>query len=174
MIRLFLFSTLTTLNFHSFATEQIDDIFTIGFKGKTYPIAERPLSQKFDNETIRLILGPDFCTASWRGYKARWQLLDGKLMLNSMQKNPCERKFNPVSSGDFFGTQEYPIHADWFTGKITLMVGEESYRYENGVQIGYDQDVFVFNFQNGKLISKGMEELKYRYKKRFLEPKDEH
>ncbi|KZN70452.1 hypothetical protein [Pseudoalteromonas luteoviolacea] len=165
MLRLFLFFSLVIFCFEAYATAQIDDTFTIGFKGKTYPIDERPLSQKFDRDYIKSKLEPDACTASWRGYKARWQLIEGKLMLTSIQKNPCSNQYNPENAGELFNVQQYPVHADWFTGKITLLVGEKTYIHNDGDLIGYDQDVFVFNFDNGKLVSKGIDVVKPRYDK---------
>jgi hypothetical protein len=149
---------------------QIDDTFTIGFRGKTYPIGERPLKQKFDHDYIRSILNSEMCSRSWRGYKANWQLIEGRLMLTSIQKNPCNEEYNTVSSSTFFESQKYPINADWFTGKITLMVGEVNYLHKNDVQIGYDQDVFVFYFAGGELVSKGMEVVNRRYDENRIKP----
>ena len=139
------------------ATEQIDDVFSVG--GKAYPIDELPLDQLLAPDHISKMLQQPVCTASWRGYQANWYLKDDYLWLESIRKNPCDSKYEYIESSILFGNKNYPIKAEWFTGNISFPVGEIKYRYgkDGDGPHGYDVDVFVFTFNHGKLVSKNMQ-----------------
>lgn len=153
-----------------FATEQIRDVLTVenGF----YHIQETPLSQLYDHEELSSILKHQRCTGSWRGYKASWALRDGFLWLTHIRKNPCSDSYESVEAKALFDGEEYPVKASWYNGNIALPVGEakavvregsdESNSREDDL-LGYDVEAFVFNFENGKLVSKGVELVQKRY-----------
>ncbi len=58
----------------SFATEQIKDVLRVG--EARYSIRELPLNQLYDHDKLSSILNQELCSASWRGYKAGWELKD--------------------------------------------------------------------------------------------------
>ncbi|WP_045858754.1 hypothetical protein [Teredinibacter purpureus] len=153
-----------------FATEQIKDVLSVG--EARYSIRELPLNQLYGHDKLSSILNQELCSASWRGYKARWELKDSFLWLRGLEKNPCSNGYEPVEAKLLFGGQEYPIKAEWFTGKIVLPVGETKYVMREGFDendmkdgdlLGYDLEAFVFNFVDGKLNSKGVELIQKRY-----------
>jgi len=111
------------------------------------------------------------CSASWRGYKAHWQLIEGYLYLRSILKNPCSDSYEHIDANVLFDKQKYPIKAEWFTGTISLPVGEVDYKYGETEDelLGYELDVFVFHFKKGKLVSKGMELFEKRYDMKIME-----
>ena len=156
MIRsiIFLLSFLCSLSV--FATEQIDDLFSI--ERIDYSISELPLSQLYSPNQLFEIIHPQMCTASRRGYQANWRLRGDYLWLDSIRKNPCDPNYESIESTLLFKNKNYPIKADWFTGSISLPVGEFKYKYGKDVDdlLGYEVDVFEFVFSKGKLVSKGM------------------
>ncbi len=154
----------------SFATEQIRDVLTVG--GGYYHIRETPLSQLYDSEKLSSILKPEVCSGSWRGYKASWEIRDGHLWLTHIRKNPCNDSYESIKAETLFPSKEYPIKAGWHNGKIILPVGEaisvmrkgfDKNNPENGDYLGYDLEAFVFNFGDGRLVSKGVEFVQKRY-----------
>jgi len=146
------------------ATEQIDDLFSIG--RIDYSISELPLSQLYSSNQLFEIIHPQMCTASRRGYQANWRLRDDYLWLDSIRKNPCDPNHESIESTLLFKDKNYPIKADWFTGSISLLVGEFKYKYGKDVDdlIGHEVDVFEFVFSKGKLVSKRMRVDRKSYK----------
>ncbi len=102
--------------------------------------------------------------------------LGGSLKIPSLakrhRKKPCDDGYDPVEAALLFGNREYPVNADWYTGKIVLPVGETKYvmregfdenNMKDGDYLGYDLEAFVFNLVDGKLESKGVELVQERY-----------
>ena len=165
-----LFTFILSLCSSCFATEQIKDVLTVG-EG-SYHIQEVPLNQLIEHDELSAILKQQMCTASWRGYKASWELKDGLLWLKHIRMNPCSDTYESIDASILFKEKEYPIKASWYNGKIILPVGETKYimrdgfdedNWRDGDLIGYDQEAFVFNFVKGRLESKGVELIQKRY-----------
>lgn len=156
MIRFFIFLLSFLCGISASATEQIDELFSVG--RKIYTINELPLSQLYSPNQLFEIIHPQMCTASRRGYQATWILKDGYLWLESIRKNPCDPNHEYIESTLLFENKNYPIKAEWFTGSISLPVGEIKYEYgkDGGDLLGYEVDVFEFVFSKGKLVSKGV------------------
>lgn len=153
----------------SFATVQIKDVFKVG--DAYYSINELPLLQLYNHGELSSILHQEPCSASWRGYEAHWELKENFLWLTRMEKNPCNNKYENIEADLLFEGQEYPIKAEWYTGKIILPVAEKKYvtregfdedNIQDGGLLGYDLEAFVFNFVEGRLESKGVEIIQKR------------
>ncbi|EAQ98754.1 hypothetical protein [Congregibacter litoralis] len=169
-MRIFIYLFLLIIASSGNTTEQIDDVFLVG--DAHYLIDERPLEQRISRDDLIETLEPEMCTASWRGYRATWTLKDEYLWLSHIQMNPCSKRYESVDAQVLFRLKSYPIKAAWFTGSLVLPVGEKNYIYREGVDpehysvgdtLGYDVEAFVFNFEAGKLVSKGLELLEKRY-----------
>lgn len=148
-----------------YATSQIRDVLQIS--DNYYPIRELPLNSLLtEDELIKIIKG-EMCTASWRGYQADWELKEGYLWLNDIEKNPCNSGYKQLKAEVLFKGKEYPIKAGWFTGKLHMQIGETEYLFvdndENKDLIGVNFEALIFVFKKGKLISKNIELIEVRY-----------
>ena len=154
------------------ATEQIKEVFIVG--DTSYPIRQTPLNQRFHPDVISELIDPQICSASWRGYRGTWRLRDGFLWLSHIRKSPCSDRYERVEADVLFADAQYPVRADWYTGKIILPVGDKKFVYPAGIDpvhhsaedmLGYDLEAFVFNFKDGELVSKGVETIQRRYER---------
>jgi hypothetical protein len=164
MIRVSIFILSMLYSILASGSEQISDLFSI--ERKIYPIDELPLDQLYASDHLSKTVQQPFCTGSRRGYQASWYLAGDYLWLDSIRKNPCDDKYEYIDSTVLFGNKQYPIKAEWFTGSVSLQVGERQYKYgkDETDLLGYDVDIFVFNFDKGKLVSKGMQVYSWRNK----------
>lgn len=151
-------------------TEQIADVLYIG--ETRYLISETPLDQWIAADKLAALLSPQLCSASWRGYKALWELRGGALWLMEIQKNPCADGYQRLEASLLFKGKDYPLQANWYNGKIILPVDEKRYVVRDKTDkniasqednLGYQQEAFVFHFVEGKLNSKGVELIQVTY-----------
>ena len=85
-MKVFLCLFLIALSSVSTATKQIDDRLIIS--GNSYFIGARPLHELYEPDALTKLLKPELCSASWRGYQGDWEIVKGKLLLNSMTYPP--------------------------------------------------------------------------------------
>lgn len=106
------------------ATAQIPDVITI--EGQSYPLHTEPLAPYLRNEPALLMghLGPSFCTASWRGYRAMWEIIETKLYLVGINEDPCSTLPKPVPLKKIFPGDPVRKFADWYSGVITIAQGK--------------------------------------------------
>lgn len=108
------------------ATSQMPEWLVLD--GIPYPLHTQPLRPLLDDPAVaeRLALGKGMCTAAWRNYEGTWTIRDGRLYLQALRAEPCDKpgrvipleKVEPAAAG--------PVPATWFTG--SLMVAPESRR----------------------------------------------
>ena len=164
-MKVFFFLFLIALSSASAATKQIDERLIIS--GNSYFIGARPLHELYEPDDLTKLLKPELCTASWRGYRGDWEIVEGKLLLNSIEKNPCHDGYEEVEAILLFKKKEYPIFAEWFTGEIELQVSETEYLFEDNDEdkdlLGVNYNAVVFSFKSGILISTDLKQRKRRY-----------
>ncbi len=110
------------------ATEQIPD--TIRIDGETRPLYSEPLGAWLDEGEHWAVFrerglearGP--CSANWRGYRADWQLQDGRLRLQRIVRGACARKPPEIPLATLFPGRDMPIEADWYHGTLLVPLGE--------------------------------------------------
>ena len=80
---------------------------------------------------------------NWSGYDATWLVRDSKLYLFKMT---AKRDGKRIKNEQIFPEKPFPLHADWFTGRIHIAVG------------GYNQatskseSVIVFEIEKGNIV----------------------
>ena len=79
-------------------------------------------------------------SANWAGYEATWPIHDSKLYLKSMA---TRRNGKKISEEQIFPNKQFPLHADWFSGKIHIAVGGYNQRTEKS------ESVITFRIENG-------------------------
>lgn len=108
------------------ATAQIPDLIVVeGEKHRlhTEPLAPYLKANPQATTSMRSPL-PSFCTASWRGYQATWEVLEGKLFLIGLNSDPCNSKPNEIPIKTLFPNDPDRRFADWFSGMISIPHGK--------------------------------------------------
>ncbi|MFM7517116.1 MAG: hypothetical protein ACKO3V_09245 [Pirellula sp.] len=135
------------------ATPQGNDTIIVG--GNTYGFFQRPMEgywhlDENSPEKKRLPF-PKFeatSSANWRGYLAEWSISKGKLYLVAIEGQVEGKKVHDRE----IMKKRLPIHADWFTGKIFVSIGDFDFdRQESGL-------VLEFTIENGDVRSTAFHE----------------
>jgi len=117
----------------------------IKFEEQEGLIDEYPLSQYKTLPTFDAIEA-----SNQKGYRVAWTIQNDELFLT---------RFFAVKDGKYVNisdvfpfTNEPPIKAEWYTGKITIHIdGDEAYLYENRV---VTPDIIILEIEKGKVVSK--------------------
>ncbi|MGY1424153.1 hypothetical protein [Lysobacter sp. A289] len=149
---------LTALFLHprvSHATAQIPD--EIIMNGQTFMTHSQPLAKVLTLEPqeggIRLDRPFGECTASWRGYRATWELREQKLYLKRILINPCADHPKEVNIAELMAGRTNPIFADWFTGVLVVPQGKLLSTVHMGHHTQYESYV-VMIFKKGVVVSR--------------------
>ncbi len=106
--------------FQTFATEQARDAVT--FAGQQRSMLARPL-----NDFLRRLPAiPRFdvpSTANYKGYTAGWEVRDSRLYLASFSATTNRQ---PFSLTFLFPGRKLPIQADWYSGALHIVSGQET------------------------------------------------
>ena len=143
------------------ATEQIPD--ELIFNGTIHDIRETPLSALHSQEDFKQILtSKNRCSASWRGYKAFWEVKEKLLYLLKVTEDPCHESGRDIPAEELVRIGEYPIPAHWFSGRLTSKTGREWYekeKKENGEVLyrNYRFEIMYFLLNKGIIIEEGTE-----------------
>jgi len=123
--------------------------------------------QLISQEEFDELYNPPQCSAAWRGYQGTWKILGELLYLSFLERDPCRlttdsRKwkekqfdFEKIIPGENYGIKL--ILADWYTGDITIPLGEFKVIEKNGKKELFYQ-IIVYKISKGKVISR---EIKY-------------
>ena len=130
------FSVLLSSN--ALATEQWAE--SLMYKGEELELYDTPLEMYFSSSHPR----PDFgklisggCSGEWRGYHGVWEVKDGFLYLEKLQK-PCPRKSAPDAfTAVIFPGEKTPVKAVWVNGAIHAL---------------FKKKMLELRFDKGKLI----------------------
>lgn len=130
-------STIVVLVFvgKTFATGQIPDYLI--HDQDTVAIYNNPLEQYFEQTGKRELIdfnSPCWSTACWRGYVAYWELENDSLFLKKITSciEDCSEDDKDANLFSMFG--ENRPFASWYTGTLTVPIGEVFY----GSSMGYD------------------------------------
>jgi len=105
-------------------TAQFSD--SIIYNGELYGIANEPFEEYL--KTRQDIQYDGYCSACWRGYIAKWEIIEDKLFLiglNEFQFGKEEPiiKEKTYNFNDIFPEQD-KVFADWFSGELKIPQGE--------------------------------------------------
>lgn len=105
-------------------TAQFSD--SIMYKGELYGIANEPFEEYL--KTRPDIQYNGYCSACWRGYIAKWEIIGDKLFLiglNEFQFGKEEPiiKEKSYNFNDIFPNQD-KVFADWYSGELKIPQGE--------------------------------------------------
>ncbi len=97
------------------ATAQIADRIVVD--GRVAPLYTEPfgqlrrVAQKLSERSLAM------CTASLRGYRARWELRDDRLYLLALQLDPCGDQSSNVPLATVFPKGAAAIAATWYSAR---------------------------------------------------------
>lgn len=137
------------------ATAQIpDEIFV---DNEWNVLHAEPLSQLVwrapEKGGIALNPKPGRCTASYRGYKASWRIVENRLYLEKVVLDPCDKTPEAVSMEKLFPGKPQPVHADWYTGVLIVPQGAAKREEYQGYVLEYERYV-VMVIKRGEVVSR--------------------
>jgi len=141
------FSTVMIFPKISLATEQEGE--DVVYEGNQYPINEFPLDSYLKNQKPPLNLDA-LDTAHWRGYQASWVVKENALFLNSLEAR-IGGKAAKVSDV-FPSNNSFPVKVTWYSGNLTLNVGESQ---------GYWREK-ILKLKDGNILT--VEDVKHKVK----------
>ena len=115
-------------------TDQIRDVIVVS--GQQYRLPVSPLTSYLAGNPNRWPQGEVSTTANWRGYVAKWAVVDGRLMLTDIRVNPESDRERSALKQVF--PDGGPIVADWFTGQLVLPDGREHLNTGSPIRHEYD------------------------------------
>lgn len=98
----------------------------IEYEGSSYRIKECPLNEYLASyrKGINYPEGKFFFDIEWtnnyKGYTAKWEIINDTLYLISFSAKKDGREF---SINELFPNKNLPIKADWYTGEINILLG---------------------------------------------------
>jgi len=137
------------------ATGQIADELLIGGKREllhTLPLTTE-LEDKYREQILLKYSRGGRCTASWRGYRATWELQRDQLLLRNILANPCDNPPVEIPLEEMFPDRATPIVATWFTGKLIVPQGNVKKRVHIGFESQFERYLIV-NVRAGKVLSR--------------------
>lgn len=129
------------------STAQISE--TLMHNGTEQMMFSTPLESYFDREHPR----PDHIlhmgsTACWRGYAGKWEIKDGTLWLNAL--NRCHGK-EEIPLAEIFPGQEGPLKATWFTGSLKIPQGRQTMYVHMGFASQYERWLYI-EIEKGRVV----------------------
>ena len=127
------------------ATAQIPDQIIID--GRTERLFTEPLQGAFHiNKRLETNIGeymsPGYCSASWRGYVATWEVRNDELFLVKVVVDPCSDKI-PVPLNKLFSDSTTHIKAIWFTGILKVPQGKQIEYHHMGYESRYESYLYL-------------------------------
>lgn len=129
------------------ATWQIPD--TLIYEGKEYSIFDDLLTPYFKKYPDRDPKDEDYnCSASWRGYRAVFEIKRGELVLKDIFTKPCSDS-SPSALLTVIPDGK-PLKIDWYSGIFVTLDGKNNEApYSLEFLTGFDRYSF-FEIENGK------------------------
>ena len=93
------------------------------------------------------------CTASHRGYKASWRIVENRLYLEKVFLDPCATKPEEVSLEKLFPGKTQPVQANWFTGVLIVPQGAVKHDPHSGYKSTHERYV-VMVIKRGEVVSR--------------------
>lgn len=135
------------------------------YNGEVFSMAEIPLYDYLEQNNI--IIPDADCTACWRGYIGKWEIINDKLFLTSL--NVLGNRNLNINS---YFPGKTKVFADWYSGEIRLPIGELLEYEHHGFGSIYEKDLFLV-IENGILVKQyevdnNTEELQTRLKEKEI------
>ena len=155
-----------------YATAQIPDFIVVD--GEKHRLHTEPLASYLrSNPSVKIPAAP-FCTASWRGYRATWEVVDRKLYLIEIDSSPCSDTPQVVPVNVIFPNESERKFADWYSGVITIpqcnlvkpIPGGYASKYERYLTLTIKDGIIVSTDRHDMAEEERREEAKWR---EFLE-----
>lgn len=133
----------------SLATAQIPDLILID--GEKHRIHSEPLAPYLRSHPDLIVSLTLLCTASWRGYRATWEITEGKLYLIEIDSDPCSNTARAMPLTYYFRNDSERKFADWYSGVISIpqgklvqvLPGGYSSRYERYITLTINDGIVV-------------------------------
>jgi hypothetical protein len=132
------------------ATAQIPDEIVIDGNTRALLTEPEPFVRYLDDSGQRAKLQPylngGICSASWRGFRAHWQIADAKLLLVKLLANPCDPQPKEVPLTVFFPNHSGPVLAGWFSGELLVPLGrrlQDLYLFEHYLLIRVERGIVI-------------------------------
>lgn len=140
----------------AWATAQIPD--TLVVDGKPNILFAEPLGPALEadpkmQERLKKYISEGRCSASWRGYKATWEVRENVLYLVKVDANPCSSKRTPVPLSELFPDTTGPVQAIWFTGTLRVPQGRQIEYVHMGYESRYER-YQVLLVENGHVVNR--------------------
>jgi len=113
---------------------------TLHYMGEDVAMCTEPLGDYFAMSGIN----PRFesnCTALWRGYVGRWEVVDGRLYL--VELNGTLEDGTEASVATIFPDFPDRVFAHWYTGTIRIPQGKQLEYVHMGYGSTYERDLFL-------------------------------
>lgn len=138
------------------ATAQIPDSLVVD--GKPNILFAEPLGPALEanphlRERLLKYISINRCSASWRGYKATWEVRENVLYLVKVDANPCSSKRTPVPLSELFPDTTGPVHAIWFTGTLRVPQGRQIEYVHMGYETRYERYLILL-VENGHVVNR--------------------
>lgn len=145
------------------ATAQIPDEIEVDGQSAvlhTEPLVPLIQSPGFQAK-LEKVLPERSCTASWRGYQARWVIANDVLSLKAIVLDPCSalsasNKGKPISYlplKDIFPDASGPVAATWYSGVLTIPQGKMLEYVHMGYASRYERYLRI-TVEKGKVIKR--------------------
>lgn len=126
-------------------TAQVRDILI--YKNEEFQLACEPLKEYLKTEELPFkLVSPH--TACWRGYQAKWSIVDDKLYLIEWKGYILD--YMQIGMGYLFPDKE-TVFAEWFTGEIKIGMGDGVLYVHGGYDSIYEGEMTLI-FYKGKLV----------------------
>lgn len=138
------------------ATAQIADELVVD--GKPNILFAEPLGPALEadpkmQERLKKYISESRCSASWRGYKATWEVRENVLYLVKVDANPCSSKRTPVPLSELFPDTTGPVQAIWFTGTLRVPQGQQIEYVHMGYESRYERYLILL-VENGHVVNR--------------------
>ena len=137
------------------ATAQIPDEILVD--GRVEMLFSEPLNAYLARPGNLAKLKPYFakqrCSGSWRGYKAKWQVRDGRLYLTELDTDPCGDHPKSVPLESLFMFEAKPVLASWYTGPLVVPQGRMVGYVHMGYESSYERYI-VFLVKEGVVVDR--------------------
>ncbi len=109
------------------------------------------------------------CTGLYRGYIGLWEVFDGSLFLIGL----LDVENHPINPATAFGGRQFPIHADWYSGRLEVDRGECLYRYQRGWGGDYAERLRLY-VEYGRVVARRRYDQRKRLVRRYTAELKDH
>jgi hypothetical protein len=111
------------------------------YEGKQVTMCSTPLSNYFAFGGKRLNFDTWYCTALWRGYTGKWEILNGRLYLIGLHGRL--EGGGEITLADVFPDYPSRAFAHWYSGTIRVPQGRQIEYVHMGFGSTYESDLII-------------------------------